>query len=103
MASIAAPRSVGRISIRALPAPAPSPLPTSYTDSNSRTGSDTSAIRVNPAPLPNLGADTTVCADGSITLTAGTTFSTYVWSNGANTPSITIDTTGRGMGTFHSA
>ena len=72
----------------------------SYTDSNSCTGSDTSAIRVNPAPLPNLGADTTVCADGSITLTAGTTFSTSVWSNGANTPSITIDTTGRGMGTF---
>lgn len=72
----------------------------SYTDTNSCTGSDTSAIRVNPAPLPNLGRDTTVCADAAITLTAGNTFSTYAWSNGANTPSITVDSTGRGLGTF---
>lgn len=72
----------------------------SFTDNNSCTGSDTSLILVNPAPLPNLGRDTTVCAFASISLTAGITFSTYAWSNGASTPAITVDTTGRGLGTF---
>jgi len=49
---------------------------------------------------PNLGHDTTLCDNGSITLNAGTGYDTYLWSTGATTQTITVDTTGIGIGTF---
>jgi hypothetical protein len=54
---------------------------------------------VNPIPAVNLGLDTTICSNSSIVLNGGS-FTTYAWSNGANTPSITVDSTGRGLGSF---
>lgn len=70
-----------------------------YTDSNSCTNSASQTIQVNVVPQPNLGPDTIVCAEGSIVLTAGNMFSTYAWSTGQNTSSITVDTAGHGLGT----
>lgn len=71
-----------------------------YTDANSCTNTATTPIQVNPVPQPNLGPDTTVCAETNVLLTAGNNFSSYVWSTGQNTPSITIDSTNHGLTTF---
>lgn len=71
-----------------------------YTDANSCTNSANTTIQVNPIPQPNLGPDTIACAESNIVLTAGTGFSTYAWSTGQNTPSISIDSTGHGLNTF---
>lgn len=71
-----------------------------YTDVNTCTNSAASTIVVNPVPQPNLGADTTVCAETNVVLTAGTGFSTYTWSTGQNTASVTIDSTGHGLSSF---
>jgi cyclophilin family peptidyl-prolyl cis-trans isomerase len=42
----------------------------------------------------NLGADKTIQEDATTTLDAGNAGSTYLWSNGATTQTITVDTTG---------
>lgn len=52
-----------------------------------------------PEPLVFLGNDTNLAPNASITLNAGTGFSSYLWSTGQNNPSITIDTMGHGLGT----
>ncbi|MBL0034088.1 MAG: T9SS type A sorting domain-containing protein [Bacteroidetes bacterium] len=70
-----------------------------YTDANSCSNSAGQSIVVNPIPTVNLGADTTICSNSSIVLNGGS-FSTYAWSTGANTPSITVDSSGRGLGSF---
>ncbi|REJ80891.1 MAG: T9SS C-terminal target domain-containing protein [Bacteroidetes bacterium] len=72
----------------------------SYTASNGCTSSASRNIQVHAIPSPHLGPDTTVCANASIELNPGNGFSSYSWSNGANTPTITVDTMGRGTGTF---
>ncbi|MES2767384.1 MAG: alkaline phosphatase PhoX [Bacteroidota bacterium] len=43
----------------------------------------------------NLGSDTTICADCSITLDAGAGFSSYKWNTGATTRTITVTTAGK--------
>ncbi len=70
-----------------------------YTDGNSCTNTANQSIIVNPIPAVNLGPDTTICSNSSVVLNGGS-FSTYLWSNGANTPSITVDSSGRGIGNF---
>lgn len=45
-----------------------------YTDANSCTNTATTPIQVNPVPQPNLGPDTTVCAETNVLLTAGNNF-----------------------------
>jgi len=47
-------------------------------------------------PMPNLGADTTTCGGNTINLDAGAGFNSYLWSNGAVTQTISIDSTGIG-------
>ncbi|HBG71092.1 MAG: hypothetical protein A2W93_02690 [Bacteroidetes bacterium GWF2_43_63] len=56
--------------------------------------SDTAFHTVNvlPQPIFNLGADTTICAFTSITLTPGIAAAAYDWSTGAITQTITIGT-----------
>lgn len=74
-----------------------------YTYTNPANGCvnrDTQNIVVNPVPVVNLGADTTLCAGFSVLLNAGNPGSSYQWSTGATTQTLTIDTTGRGLGTF---
>lgn len=49
-------------------------------------------------PEVNLGADTTLCGDESITLDAGNEGMEYLWSTGEITQTIVVDTTGIGYG-----
>ncbi|MEY3442107.1 MAG: hypothetical protein RLZZ519_388 [Bacteroidota bacterium] len=50
---------------------------------------------IDNMPLAVAANDTTTfCAGGSVDLTATSTGTNYVWSNGATTPSITVGTTG---------
>ena len=53
------------------------------------------AVTVNPLPTASITASgpTTFCAGGSVTLTANAA-SSYLWSNGATTQSITVSTAG---------
>lgn len=43
----------------------------------------------------DLGPDTTLCAGQTIQLHAGSNYDWYSWSNGQNTPSVTVNTTGK--------
>jgi hypothetical protein len=77
----------------------PPSFPGTYTiiavASNGLCPNDTSnslTIVINPNPTVNLGADITVC--GSTVLNAGNTGSTYAWSTGATTQSISATATG---------
>ena len=54
---------------------------------------DTIVINVLPTPKINLGADTSVCNGGSVTLDATNVRATYNWSTLENTPIITVNTT----------
>ncbi|MGZ4807884.1 MAG: hypothetical protein ACXV7D_01020, partial [Thermoanaerobaculia bacterium] len=53
------------------------------------------SVTVNPKPVPVItpSGPTTFCAGGSVTLTASGA-ATYLWSNGATTPSITVTSSG---------
>ncbi|RQO32251.1 hypothetical protein DBR32_01175 [Taibaiella sp. KBW10] len=53
---------------------------------------DTVQIAVSALPVVALGNDTTICADGSITLSAGNPGASYLWSTGATTQNITATT-----------
>lgn len=65
------------------------------TDANGCTGTGSATIGfLNPAPVVNLGADTSICEGSSIMLDAGNPGSTFAWSGGENTQSITVDATG---------
>lgn len=50
-------------------------------DANGCTSTDQVVVTVNPMPVANAGADQTVCAGGSVTLTA-TGINSPVWDNG---------------------
>jgi subtilisin-like proprotein convertase family protein len=63
------------------------------TDANGCTKSDTVTVFVNPAPLVNLGPDTTRCM-GSVLLDAQNPGDFYLWSTGATTQTITATVTG---------
>jgi hypothetical protein len=52
------------------------------------------SVVVNPVPAVNLGHDTTICVYNTITLNAGSGFTSYDWSTGQTTPTITVNTTG---------
>lgn len=56
--------------------------------------SDTMNVTFLPNPVVNLGNDTTVCLSSVITLDAGNPGSTYLWSTGAVTQTININTIG---------
>ena len=61
---------------------------------------DTSALTtltVNANPTVNIGADTAICPGAALSLNAGNTGATFVWSNGANTATTTVAT----AGTYH--
>jgi len=62
-----------------------------FTDANGCASSDTNSTIVNAAPMVDLGADQNVCNNHTITLDAGNGFASYLWSNGATTQSITLD------------
>lgn len=49
---------------------------------------------INPVPDVSLGNDTSILDGDSIDFDAGTGFTTYLWSNGATTQTINVNTTG---------
>jgi len=49
--------------------------------------------------MPNLGPDTTICGDASITLDAGAGFASYMWSTNATSQTINVDSNGIGYNT----
>ncbi|HHG86239.1 MAG TPA: T9SS type A sorting domain-containing protein [Bacteroidetes bacterium] len=65
------------------------------TDSNNCQGSDTIQISTIPAPQVNLGADISFCmADSASIGITGAPGNTYLWSNGATTPMISVNQAG---------
>jgi|GEM_PF-2059037 len=59
-------------------------------DANHCPGSDTITLTATPLPHDFLPADTLKCSYSAITLQPITPFNSYLWSTGANTPSITV-------------
>lgn len=55
-------------------------------------------LSVIPGPVVDLGADTLLCPDQSIVLDASYNGASYLWSNGAITPTITVDLSSQGYG-----
>ncbi len=64
------------------------------TRANGCTVRDTLVITAAPAPIVNLGPDASVCSNSTLTLNAGNTGSSYLWSTGATTQSVTASTAG---------
>jgi hypothetical protein len=56
-------------------------------------------VTVHPAPPVSLGNDTAVAASASLSLNAGAGYTSYLWSTGANTQMINVDSSGTGLGT----
>ena len=57
-------------------------------------GSLCKSIVVMPPPVVNLGSDRTICPGTSTTLDAGAGFTSYLWSTGATTRTITVVSAG---------
>ena len=55
---------------------------------------DTVDVTINNLPIVSLGADTTICDTTYITLNAGNSGASYVWSTSASTQTIDVSTTG---------
>jgi hypothetical protein len=59
---------------------------------------DSVTIYINPAPVLDLGADTSICPCIQITLDTGAGFSVYLWSTAETNQSITADGATLGVG-----
>ena len=55
---------------------------------------DSIIITIDSLPVVDLANDTSICNTCSITLDAGTGFTSYSWSTGENTQTITVDSVG---------
>ncbi|PXX88909.1 hypothetical protein DF185_23475, partial [Marinifilum breve] len=64
------------------------------TDGNGCSSTDDVNVTVHPNPTVDLGADQETCAGNTITLDAGNSGATYLWSNGSTTQTITVSTSG---------
>ncbi|MCX6258071.1 MAG: FG-GAP-like repeat-containing protein [Bacteroidia bacterium] len=64
-----------------------------YTDSYGQTYTQSKCTSVQPPPAPNLGADKNICQGQSSVLNPGN-FQVYLWSNGATTQTITVNSAG---------
>lgn len=59
---------------------------------------DTINLTFEELPVVSLGADTTLCGSSNITLDAGNEGAEYLWSSGAVTKTIVVDTASYGFG-----
>lgn len=64
------------------------------TDNNGCTGSKSIAIAVFPSPTSVISGTLSFCGGTSTTLNAGTGYSSYLWSTGATTQTINVNTVG---------
>lgn len=67
-----------------------------YTNQNGCEGTSTQSVSVGTNPVTSVTANgpLTFCDGGSVTLTAGAGYDTYLWSNGATTQSIQVQVSG---------
>jgi hypothetical protein len=65
------------------------------TDGNGCSGSDDVLATFNPLPLVDLGADQTINLGDDFTFDAGSGQSSYQWSNGSTSQTITVNTEGQ--------
>jgi hypothetical protein len=63
------------------------------TDIYGCTATDAQNVTALSAPAPNISGPLQICENTTATLSVPSSFNTYSWSNGANTPSITVNTT----------
>ncbi len=64
------------------------------TNANGCVGHDTIRVTAGTVPIVTLGPDTSYCQGSSITLYAGNAGSSYLWSTGATSSSITVSSAG---------
>jgi trimeric autotransporter adhesin len=64
------------------------------TDANGCTGSDSQVITVNPNPAPSITGVTAICQGANTIFTAPLGFSSYSWSTGAVSPTVSLNTAG---------
>lgn len=64
------------------------------TDVNGCSAADTISVTINAVPVVALGADTSQCNGGSLTLDAGNAGSSYLWSTSDTTQTIVVTTSG---------
>ncbi|MDE5420578.1 hypothetical protein L3049_21535, partial [Labilibaculum sp. DW002] len=64
------------------------------TDANGCSASDDVNATIHANPTVDLGADQETCAGGTITFDAGNIGSTYLWSTGETTQTISVSTSG---------
>ncbi len=64
-------------------------------DGNGCTNSDTLLVSETPIPVVDLGPDTTYCLGQNIVLDVTNPGATYVWSDGSNNPTLTVNLTGQ--------
>ncbi len=64
------------------------------TDANGCTGSTSQATVVNPNPIPSITGINAICQGANTSFNAGPGYSGYVWSTGALTQSVTLNTSG---------
>jgi gliding motility-associated-like protein len=64
------------------------------TDANGCSGTASQNVTVNSNPTPAITGPASVCTGNSGTLDAGAGYSSYLWSNGATTSSISVNSTG---------
>ncbi len=64
------------------------------TNSNGCSNTDSVIVTVGVFPIVTLGSDTTFCSGKTVTLYAGNPGSTYLWSTGATTSTLSVGTPG---------
>lgn len=74
------------------------PVKLTVTDSSACSDVKTKTIQVLAFPAVNLPQPDSVCANQNLTLNAGSGFNSYLWSTGATTSSVTVDSAGFGPG-----
>ena len=67
-------------------------------DADSSNNFDSVKIRISNYPVSNLPVDTSACAGTNVVLDPGAGYQSYLWYNGDTTQTLSVDSTGIGIG-----